>query len=79
MNAEQLCDGLLLMPNLDAAFDNGYISFSDDGCILVSDKLCEDNCKKLGISRDMRLRTITNGHRQYLAYHRRVIFLSTKD
>lgn len=68
-------NGLLLTPNLDAAFDSGYISFDDEGSILISDKLSDENCKKLGISRDMRLRTITDVHRQYLAYHRDTIYI----
>src|SRR5690606_4207277 len=32
-------NGLLLTPNYDTLFDAGFISFSDDGRILVSDEL----------------------------------------
>src|SRR3989338_7350967 len=32
-------NGLLLSQNMDGLFDNGYISFNDDGSIILSDKL----------------------------------------
>jgi predicted restriction endonuclease len=32
-------NGLLLSPNLDAAFDNGYVSFTDTGEMLISQAL----------------------------------------
>ncbi|WP_232240190.1 HNH endonuclease [Bacillus tropicus] len=34
-------NGLLLCPNHDALFDKGYISFGDDGRILISNSLDE--------------------------------------
>ncbi|MDI6678271.1 HNH endonuclease [Bacillus wiedmannii] len=34
-------NGLLLCPNHDALFDKGYISFGDDGEILISISLDE--------------------------------------
>ncbi|MEP3420103.1 MAG: HNH endonuclease [Erythrobacter sp.] len=33
------CNGLLLSPHVDKLFDNGFISFTDEGEILKSDKL----------------------------------------
>ena len=40
-NAERLdiYNGLLLIPNLDSAFDKGYISFDDGGKIIISDMI----------------------------------------
>ena len=72
-------NGLLLIPNLDAAFDGGYISFDDDGKIMISARLTAEGCLKLGISKEMKLRKVTDKHRQYLAYHRSLIFISSTD
>ena len=67
-------NGLLLIPNLDSAFDGGYISFDDNGLIMISDVLTADDCRSLGIDPEMRLRKIEHQHRQYLEYHRTHIF-----
>jgi putative restriction endonuclease len=34
-----LYNGLLLIPDLDAVFDRGFISFSDEGNIIISSKI----------------------------------------
>ena len=67
-------NGLLLVPNLDAAFDKGLISFADDGAIMISDRLTADEQKKLGIHHEMRITTIEKQHCQYLNYHREHVF-----
>lgn len=73
-NVERLdrFNGLLLQPNLDAAFDKGYISFDDSGRILISRSLSSEALLQLGINFSMKLRWVEEGHRQYLEYHRRV-------
>lgn len=70
-------NGFLLTPNLDAAFDSGYISFDDRGKIMISDELSQDDCNKLGITSDMKLRRIEPEHQRFLKYHRENIFGST--
>ena len=67
-------NGLLLSPNIDSCFDKGYISFDDDGKILISKKLSQENAEILGIQRQMKLSQIDESHRKYLAYHRSNIF-----
>ena len=42
-------NGLPLVPGYDKAFDKGYISFSDTGDIIKSDKIEEEELTKLGI------------------------------
>lgn len=64
-------NGLLLTPNLDKLFDKGYISFSDNGKILISDELSEYNL--FGISTDIRI-TIDEKHQKYLLFHRENIY-----
>lgn len=67
-------NGLLLTPNLDAAFDSGLISFDDDGSILISKKLSEEQKAILGIEDRMSLRRIDEEHQKYLKYHRNQVF-----
>lgn len=67
-------NGLLLSPNLDAAFDKGLITFTDDQRIVISKLLKADDRRALGIRSDFRLRRISRWHKRYLAYHRHHVF-----
>jgi len=63
-------NGLLLIPNLDSLFDKFLISFEDNGNIIISDTLSNDDCKILRILKSMRLRKVTTGMTPYLKWHR---------
>lgn len=65
-------NGLLLIPNLDKAFDRGFISFKKSGEIIISEFLQEPN--SLGIKPDLTLK-ISDDHQLYLEYHRDMVFL----
>lgn len=67
-------NGLLLTPNLDVAFDRGFISFSDDGKILISSELSEKIQADLGIYETMKLRKISSGNIEHLIHHRNFVF-----
>lgn len=67
-------NGLLLVPNLDAAFDAGLVSFDDDGKIMISPLLSEDDRDKLEIHPLLRISGLTEHHIKYLQYHRKHIF-----
>jgi hypothetical protein len=69
-----LYNGLLLSPALNTCFDSGYVSFDDDGKIILSTRLKTGDAAALGIHRDMRLRRIEPEHSKYLAYHREYVF-----
>lgn len=67
-------NGLLLAPHLDAAFDKGLLSFSDDGSMLRSAALSEQQWARLGID-DGGLRVaLAEPHRAYLRWHRVHVF-----
>jgi predicted restriction endonuclease len=68
-NVERLdpFNGLLLLANIDKAFDLGYVSFNDKGSILISEYL--EDYKTLGIDKDMKV-LLSRKHQDYLAYHR---------
>ncbi len=67
-------NGFLLLPNLDKAFDLGFISFESSGNILISSKLPE--YKLLGISKGINIQ-IREGNKIYLEYHRAHVFKNT--
>lgn len=71
-NAERLdpYNGLLLLPNLDALFDLGLISFRDNGWILISGRLNLRTLRTLGIYSKMRIKKLDEKHLPYLKYHR---------
>ncbi len=70
-------NGLLLTTNIDALFDAGLISFTDDGSMLVSHALGEQNLGRMGISREAKLHGLSERHSPYLAHHRAEVFLGS--
>lgn len=60
-------NGLLLLANIDKAFDLGYVSFNESGRILISEHL--DDYETLGLNKEMSV-LLTNRHQDYLAFHR---------
>lgn len=78
-NSERLDmhNGLLLLPNLDKLFDLGYISFKNDGKIIISHLLRSEECGAIGLDHKLELRQpLTEKHQNYLSYHRDVCFIS---
>jgi putative restriction endonuclease len=66
-------NGLLLTPTYDVLFDKGYISFRDDGHMLLS-KQVEPRKDALHVSPDMKLRFIHPDNLPFLEFHRDVLF-----
>jgi hypothetical protein len=78
-NRERLFEGngLLLTPTIDHLFDRGFISFENNGELLISPVAHEDSIRKMGIVTD---RVINVGgfvepQRQFLEFHREKVFL----
>jgi hypothetical protein len=68
-------NGLLLVPNLDSLFEEGLISFREDGSVMVSNRWDRDDQRRLHISADLHLRQVFEQTQPYLAYHREVRFV----
>lgn len=66
-------NGFLMCPNHDKLFDQGWITFDDDGKIIVADGLSEEDRNSLGIKTDMKI-MLTEKNKKYLQYHRKKIF-----
>ena len=69
-------NGFLLTANLDALFDKGYISFTNDGLIMLSSEflIFSGDMKGLGISKEMKLRWIEDKHLEFLDYHHKNVW-----
>ena len=61
-----------MCPNHDKSFDEGWISFDNNGRIMISDRLQENDMVYMNIRGDMKI-DITNKNREYLEYHRRSV------
>jgi predicted restriction endonuclease len=74
-NSERLDEwnGLLLSPNLDKAFDKGFITFDTSGSIHLSPLFTE--AAKLGITPSMKI-ALKPEHEKYMAHHRTEEFKS---
>lgn len=71
-------NGFLFSPLYDRAFDEGFISFTDDGEIIISDLLDED-VELLGINRRAKISNVSPFSLGYLKYHRENVFLTSQS
>ena len=63
-------NGLLLSPHVDKLFDNGYISFENDGRMIVSPALNIDTLRLWNIDEHSNVGDFNDEQRYYLQYHR---------
>lgn len=66
-------NGLLLCPNHDALFDSGYISFDENGVIMISEHLEQNDAIFMNINEYMRI-SLSSQNRKYMKFHREKIF-----
>lgn len=71
--AMDVYNGLLLCPGHDGVYDRGYISFNDDGTIILSKYLSEENKTRFNITDDIKI-GLEPEHSEYLEYHRNSVF-----
>ncbi len=67
-------NGVLLAPNLDAAFDRGFITVAQDGTVLVAGALATGDRALLGLATPLRVEGLTEAHSKYLPWHRQHLF-----
>jgi hypothetical protein len=69
-------NGLLLSPNIDAAFDTGYITFDSQGKIVLSKAMVGAPAFQLHITAKLRInpKLLRPEHEVYLEHHRREVF-----
>ena len=61
-------NALLLSPTWDALFDKGFVSFSGEGALLLSQRLSKPSRRALGINGLKVL--LSNGQKSYMRHHR---------
>ena len=66
-------NGFLMCPNHDRLFDRGYISFNDDGSLLISDELSKDDRVFLNVHEGFLIELKTE-NLPFLQYHRKMVF-----
>ena len=64
------CNGLLLSPHVDRLFDRGFITFSNEGTLLVSPKLDPAVMQQWGIKTENNLGSFNGKQCTYLEFHR---------
>ena len=69
----ELNNGLLLCPAHDRCFDLGYISFDENGKIMIASCLSKENRVLLNIKPSQKIE-ITDDMKPYMEYHRKNVF-----
>lgn len=74
-------NGLSFTPTYDWLFDQGYITFTDDGRLICGAQLSAYTWEKLHINPNAKnkLRIYPEGREKYLAYHREFVFQDNID
>ena len=70
-------NGLLLTPSMDPLFDRGFISFENDGELIISPRADSISLVRMGIPADRRINVggFTEGQKGYLGFHRAEVLL----
>lgn len=66
-------NGLLLCPSHNAAFDKGYISFDNEGKIIISNILNDQNKQLLQLHENIKIQ-LESRHRNYMDWHIKNVF-----
>jgi hypothetical protein len=72
-------NGFMLTPSIDHLFDKGFISFEDNGSILLAGVADRDALERLGVigkGAPTNIGSLSNGQKQFLDWHRDFILLS---
>ena len=72
-------NGLLLTPSIDHLFDRGFISFGDDGDVLISPIADCESLAKMGVQSEAPIFTgrFNSDQKYFLNYHREQVFLKS--
>ena len=68
-----LANGLLLCPNHDKLFDAGLISFEQNGNIMISKEMSDNNRIFMNVHSDMKI-NISADNIEYIRYHRENVY-----
>lgn len=63
-------NGLMLAPHIDFLFDRGFVSFEDDGTLIVSTQIEDGTLESWGIPAEVNVGAFSNEQAVYLKFHR---------
>ena len=66
-------NGFLMCPNHDRLFDQGWITFDNNGKIIIADEMSQEDRIFMNVNKDMKI-TLSEKNKIYLQYHRSNIF-----
>lgn len=69
-------NGLLLAPHIDHLFDKGFISFKDNGNLILSTQLDNSVINNWGIEKNANVGSFRKEQQQFLEYHRDAVLIS---
>ncbi len=69
-------NGFMLSPLYDKLFDRGFITFTDDRKVIISNWLSPENQKRIGIKNNdfIQMLPMDEKRKEYLEYHRKYVF-----
>ena len=73
-------NGLALTPSIDHLFDKGFISFEDNGRLLISPVADQSALARMGVptGNSFSAGVFSHGQKRYLDYHREMIFKESR-
>lgn len=73
-------NGLLLTPSIDHLFDRGFISFENNGALLISPVSHKQSLERMGVPVGTKLNvgSFSEGQKGFLEFHREDIFLQKR-
>lgn len=67
-------NGIMLTPTYDKLFNDGYITFSNEGIVMLSPYISPFNMAKMQLSNGKKYQIHPEGREKYLQYHRENIY-----
>lgn len=73
-------NGFLLTPTIDHLFDRGFVSFEDNGTLLISPVAHKPSLERMGIATITMVNVgrFSDGQKRHLDFHRSFVFLESK-
>ncbi|CAM2928469.1 HNH endonuclease [Moritella viscosa] len=71
-------NGFLLSPHIDRLFDRGWISFEDNGELIIAEHSIIEVLKSWAVSYPLNVNSFTDNQKKYLAYHREEVFKQSR-
>jgi len=68
-------NGLLLAPHIDHLFDKGFISFKENGNLILSSQLDNSILDKWSINKGINVGSFRNEQQRFLEYHRDIVLI----